>query len=82
MIPCFERQSRFILMVDLMKKWDIQSWCALPLTTVHRRPRVLLLGSDEAEGYSQADSCFLALAADQSASAIDYAMNFRAYQVA
>ena len=50
-------------MVDLMKKWGIQSGCALPLTTVHRRLGVLLLGSDEAEGYSQADICFLALAA-------------------
>jgi hypothetical protein len=82
MIPCFERQSHFTPVVDLMKKWGIQSWCALPLTTVHCRPGVLWLGSDEAEGDSQADSCFLALAADQSASGIDYAMNFRASQVA
>ena len=50
--------------------------CALPLTTVYRRLGVLLLGGDEIEDYSQVDICFLALAAHQSASAIDYAVNF------
>jgi hypothetical protein len=37
MIPCFEREGRFTPVVDLMKKWGIQSGCALPLTTGHRR---------------------------------------------
>ena len=55
MIPCFEREGRFTPVVDVMKKWGIQSGCALPLTTVHRRLGVLLLGSDEAAGYSHAD---------------------------
>ena len=68
--------------VDLMKKWGIQSGWVPPLTTVYRHLGVLLLGSDEAEDYSQEDICFLSLAADQSASAIDYAVNFRASQVA
>ena len=62
-IPCFKRQNRFTPMVDFMKKWGIQSGCVLPLTKVHRRLGVLLLGSDEAEGDSQTDICFLALAA-------------------
>jgi len=65
-----------------MKKWGIQSGWVPPLTTVYRHLGVLLLGSDEAEDYSQEDICFLSLAADQSASAIDYAVNFRASQVA
>jgi hypothetical protein len=47
MIPCFERESRFTFVVDLMKKWGIESGCALPLTTVHHRLGVLLLGSNE-----------------------------------
>jgi hypothetical protein len=54
--------SRFTFVVDLMKKWGIQSGCALPLTTAHHRRGVLLFGSDEAEGYSQEDICFLSLA--------------------
>jgi hypothetical protein len=63
MTPCFKRQNRFIPMVDLMEEWGIQSGCVLSLTTVQRRLGVLLLGSDEAEGYSRADISFLAVAA-------------------
>jgi hypothetical protein len=62
MISCFERESRFTFVVDLRKKWGIHAGGALPLTTVHRRLGVLLLGNDEAEGYSPEDICFLALA--------------------
>jgi hypothetical protein len=55
-------RSRFTFVVDLMKKWGIHAGGALPLTTVHRRRGVLLLGNDEAEGYSPEDICFLSLA--------------------
>jgi uncharacterized protein YigA (DUF484 family) len=44
------------------EKMGIQSGCALPLTTAHHRRGVLLFGSDEAEGYSQEDICFLSVA--------------------
>jgi GAF domain-containing protein len=82
MISCCGRESRFTPVVDLMKKWSIHAGGVLPLTTVHRRLGVLLLGNDKAEGYSPEDICFLSLAADQRASAIDYAVNSRASQVA
>lgn len=81
-MPCFERETRFPSVVDLMKKWGMQSGCTLLLTTVHRRLGVLFLGSEEAEAYSQDDLSFLALVADQIASATEYALHFRVSQAA
>src|SRR4029077_6560643 len=81
-IPCFERETRFPRMLDVIKGSGMRSGCALPLTTVHRRLGVLFLGSEEAEAYSEEDVSFLSLVADQIALATDDALNFAASQKA
>lgn len=81
-LPCLERETRFPGMVELIKKCGMQSGCALPLTTVHRRLGVLWFGSGEPDAYSEEDIFFLSLVADQIALATDDALNFRASQVA
>jgi formate hydrogenlyase transcriptional activator len=81
-IPCLGRETRFPRMVDLVKSCGMQSGCALPLTTVHRRLGVLWLGNHEPDAYSEEDIFFLSLVADQIALATDDALNFQASQIA
>ena len=77
-IPCFERETRFRRALDLIRACGMQSGCAFPLTTVHRRLGVLFLGSEEPEAYSEEDVSFLSLVAGQIALAIDDSLNFEA----
>jgi formate hydrogenlyase transcriptional activator len=81
-IPCLERETRFPAMIELIKRCGMQSGCALPLTTVHRRLGVIWFGSSEPDAYSEEDVFFLSLVADQIALATDDALNFQASQVA
>ena len=48
-ITCLEREARFPRALELIRACGIQSGCALPLTTVHRRLGVLFLGSEESK---------------------------------
>src|SRR5207302_885883 len=81
-IPWFERETRFRRALDLIRACGMQSGCAFPLTTVHRRLGVLFLGSEETEAYSDEDMSFLSLVAGQIALAIDDALNFEASRTA
>lgn len=81
-IPCLEEESRFPVAMELLKGHEIQSVCALPLTTVHRRLGGLCLGSEEPDAYTEGELCFLRLVANQVALAIDDAFNFEASQMA
>jgi formate hydrogenlyase transcriptional activator len=81
-LPCLKRETRFPRMVEVIKKCGMQSGCALPLTTVHRRLGVLWIGSSAPDAYSEEDIFFLSLVADQIALATDDALNFQASQVA
>ena len=65
-----------------LKRYGIQSSCALPLTTVHRRLGGLGLGSTQPDAYPEEEIRFLTLVADQVALAIDDALNFEAAQLA
>src|SRR5579883_3453911 len=56
----------------------LQSVCALPLTTAHRRLGSLLIGSTQPNAYSQKEVEFCTLVADQIALATDDALNFEA----
>jgi formate hydrogenlyase transcriptional activator len=76
--PSLDRETRFPRAVGQIKACGIQSGCAFPLTTVHRRLGVLFLGSEESETYSEQDVAFLSLAAGQISLAIDDALNFEA----
>src|SRR5271165_1153698 len=75
-IPSIGQETRFPLVIELMKKWRIQSGCNLPLTTVNRRLGVLFLGSDEIDAFSEDDTSFLSLVADQIATALENALAY------
>jgi formate hydrogenlyase transcriptional activator len=77
-ISFVDQEARFPSMMDQFKKCGIQSACALPLTTVHRRIGSLILGSEHPDAYSAEEVSFLSLVANQVALAIDDALNFEA----
>jgi len=81
-IPSVEHETRFPQMTEQLRKYGIQSACALPLTTVHRRVGILALGSEHPNAYSDDEVCFLSLVANQVAVAIDDALNFEASKLA
>jgi formate hydrogenlyase transcriptional activator len=81
-IPFLSVETRFPRMMALLQLCGIQSVCALPLTTVHRRLGGLVIGSLHPDAYSEEEVCFLSLVADQVALAIDDALNFEAAQLA
>jgi formate hydrogenlyase transcriptional activator len=77
-IPFVDTETRFPRMMDQLKKFGIQSACALPLTTVHRRLGSLVIGSEHPNAYSEEEVRFLSLVADIVALAVDDALNFKA----
>ena len=79
-IPSVATETRFSRMMARLQQNGIQSACALPLTTVHRRLGGLGLGSVHAHAYDEEEVRFLTLVADQVALGIDDALNFEAAQ--
>ena len=73
-----ESETRFPRSVAIMRQVGIQSVCALPLTTAHRRLGSVVIASAMANAYSQEQVRFCALVANQIALAMDDAMNFQA----
>jgi formate hydrogenlyase transcriptional activator len=76
------RETRFPRMTSWLKQRRIRSACALPLTTVHRRVGILVLGSRHPDAYSEDEVTFLSLVANQVALAIDDALNLEASRLA
>ncbi len=72
------RETRFSYTVEILKKAGLQSACALPLSTAHRRLGSLLIASRRLDAYSEEEVRFLSLAAGQIALAMDDAINFQA----
>jgi len=81
-IPFLAHDDRFPRMAEFLQSAGIQSICALPLTTVHRRLGSFGIGSKNPDAYSEEEVRFLSLVADQVALAMDDALNFAATQVA
>src|SRR5262249_36896634 len=77
-IPTVATETHFPRMMTRLQQDGIQSVCALPLTTVHRRLGGLGLGSTQCAAYPEEAARFLTLVADQVALAIDDALNFEA----
>jgi formate hydrogenlyase transcriptional activator len=77
-----ESETRFPKTVQILKEGGLQSVCALPLTTAHRRLGSLVIASVQPNAYSCEQVRFCALVADQIALATDDAMNFYASQQA
>ena len=81
-IPSVGHETRFPGSIECLKKQSIQSACALPLKTVHRRLGCLVCGSKRPDAFTEEEIGFLSLVADQVALAVDDALNFNASQVA
>ncbi|HLX43370.1 MAG TPA: sigma 54-interacting transcriptional regulator [Bryobacteraceae bacterium] len=79
-IPSVDGETRFPRMMAKLREFGIQSICALPLTTVHRRLGSLLIASGSANAYAEDEVRFLSLMVNQIALAMDDAMNFQASQ--
>jgi formate hydrogenlyase transcriptional activator len=72
------QETRFSYTVQILKKAGIQSACAVPLSTAHRRLGSLLIASRKPDAYSEDEVRFLSLVAGQIALAMDDAINFQA----
>jgi formate hydrogenlyase transcriptional activator len=72
------QETRFSSTVEQLKKSGLQSACALPLRTAHRRLGSLVIASRRLDAYSEEEVRFLSLVADQIALAMDDAINFEA----
>ena len=73
-------ETRFPASTSLMRQAGIQSVCAFPLSTAHRRLGSLVIASVHRDAYSQEEVRFCSLVADQIALAMDDAFNFQASQ--
>src|SRR3989441_943745 len=73
-------ETRFPHSVAQLKTFALQSACALPLRTAHRRLGSLVMASQRPDAYSEEEVRFLSLVADQIALAMDDAINFQASQ--
>jgi formate hydrogenlyase transcriptional activator len=79
-IPSLSGETRFPASIDILRQRGLQSVCAFPLTTAHRRLGSLVIASVHRDAYSQEEVRFCSLVADQIALAMDDAINFRASQ--
>src|SRR5580692_3844977 len=72
------QETRFPFTVEQLRKNGLQSACALPLSTAHRRLGSLVIASRKPDAYAEDEVEFLTLVADQMALAMDDAINFQA----
>jgi formate hydrogenlyase transcriptional activator len=77
-----EGETLFPAFSQKMRETRLQSLCAFPLTTAHRRLGTLIIGSTHPNAYSPEEVRFCKLVADQIALATDDAINFQASQKA
>ena len=79
-IPNVRQELRFALSTQCLLESGLNSLCAVPLSTAHRRLGSLAIASQKRAAYSEEDVRFLSLVADQIALATDDTFNFRASQ--
>jgi len=72
MEPCYGRLQA------ILKRLNIRSICALPLTTAHRKLGAITFGSKQADTYSPSEIQFVSQVVDYIALAFDDALNFAA----
>jgi formate hydrogenlyase transcriptional activator len=72
------QEARFALTMQCLLESGLNSICAVPLSTAHRRLGSLAVASQRRAAYSEDDVRFLSLVAGQLALAMDDALNFRA----
>jgi formate hydrogenlyase transcriptional activator len=79
-LPSLHGETRFPKSVEVMREAGLQSVCAFPLSTVHRKLGSLVVASLHRDAYSVEEVRFCSLVASQIALAMDDAINFRASQ--
>jgi len=79
-LPNLDRETRFPASIDLLRQAGLQSICAFPLSTAHRRLGSLVIASVHRNAYSDEEVRFCSLVAGQIALAMDDAFNFQASQ--
>lgn len=57
-ISSVERETRFPRMMECLRGYGVQSVCALPLSTAHRRLGSLLIASELPNAYSEEEAFF------------------------
>src|SRR6202007_1656139 len=73
-----EMEPSYGRLQGLLKRLQIRSICALPLTTAHRKLGAITFCSKQADAYSPNDIRFVSQVADYIALAFDDALNFAA----
>jgi formate hydrogenlyase transcriptional activator len=79
-LTSLDYETRFPASISLMRQAGLQSVCAFPLSTAHRRLGSLVIASVHRNAYSPEEVRFCALVANQIALAMDDAINFQASQ--
>ena len=77
-----ELEPRYSRLQGLLRKLNIRSICALPLTTAHRKLGAITFGSKQVDTYSPGEVQFVSEAAAYIALAFDDALNFAALRKA
>jgi formate hydrogenlyase transcriptional activator len=80
LIPNVRQERRFGLATQCLMECGLNSLCAVPLSTAHRRLGSLAIASQNRDAYSEEDVRFLSLVAGQIALAMDDTFNFRSSQ--
>jgi formate hydrogenlyase transcriptional activator len=75
-----DRETRFPVSTQIMQRHGLQSVCAFPLTTAHRRLGSLAIGSIGRNAYSPEEIRFCGLVANQIALAMGDSISFRESQ--
>jgi formate hydrogenlyase transcriptional activator len=79
-VGTLDDETRFPASTEIMRSAGLQSVCAFPLTTAHRRLGSLVIASTHRDAYSLDEVRFCRLVADQIALAMDDSLNFRSSQ--
>jgi formate hydrogenlyase transcriptional activator len=75
-----EQETRFPVLMELLRENGVRSICAVPLTTAQRRLGVLSFGRGTAHEYRETEIAFMQQVARQVAVAVDNALNFERVQ--
>jgi formate hydrogenlyase transcriptional activator len=79
-LPTLNGETRFSASTGIMRQAGLQSVCAFPLTTAHRRLGSLVIASVHCDAYLPEEIRFCSLVANQIALAMDDAINFQESQ--
>jgi formate hydrogenlyase transcriptional activator len=75
-----EQETRFPVLMELLRENGVRSVCSVPLTTAQRRLGVLSVGRGMAHEYGESEIAFIQQVARQVAVAVDNALNFERVQ--